>query len=50
MSCSVYRSSRPHNWIVPRPHVDAHQRYHTYGPIRPMEEPGFLERLFGRRA
>lgn len=25
------------------------QRYMRYGPIRPMEEPGFLQRLFGRR-
>jgi hypothetical protein len=35
--------------VTPRPHVDAHQRYRTYGPIRPMESPGFLERIFGKR-
>ena len=49
MSSSVYRSSRPHDWVVPRPHTDAHQRFLTYGPVRPMEEPNWLERLlFGR--
>ncbi len=50
MSSSVFRSSRPHDWIMPRPHTDAHQRLITYGPIQPMDaQPGWLERLlFGR--
>lgn len=50
MSSAVFRSSRPHNWVLPRPHTDAHQRYLTYGPIQPMDEPGFFDRLFQRRA
>lgn len=33
-----YTKSRPHESIEPRPHTDAHQRYRTYGPIRPMDE------------
>ena len=37
-------------WILPRPHRDASQRYMTYGPIQPMDEPpGFWQRLFGAR-
>lgn len=32
-----YTKSRPHESIEPRPHTDAHQRYRTYGPIRPMD-------------
>jgi len=50
MPSATFRSSRPHSSIMPRPHTDAHQRYQTYGPIQPMEKPGFFERLlFGRR-
>ena len=46
MSSAVFHSSRPNEWVLPRPHLDAHQRRLTYGPIRPMEQPGLLERLF----
>jgi len=49
MTAYRFRSSRPHEWILPRPHTDPHQRYRTYGPIQPMDEPSFLERLLGRR-
>jgi hypothetical protein len=49
MTAYRFRCSRPHEWILPRPHIDAHQRYRTYGPILPMDEPSFLERLLGRR-
>jgi hypothetical protein len=48
MSAYSFRSSRPAEWIAPRPHRDAHQRYWTYGPVQPMDEPSLLERLFGR--
>lgn len=49
MSPFVYRTSRPHESILPRAHRDAHLRYLTYGPIQPMDEPpGLLARLFGR--
>lgn len=44
-----YRTSRPDGRTMPRPHSDASLRYMTHGPILPMEEPGFLARLFGRR-
>jgi hypothetical protein len=47
MSAMRYRSSRPNNWIIPRPHRDAHQRFRTYGPVRPMHEPNWFERLLG---
>ena len=49
MSSLTFRSSRPDGWIQPRPHRDASLRYMTHGPIQPMEEPGFLARLFGAR-
>lgn len=50
MSSYVTHSSRPHESILPRAHTDAHMRMLTYGKIRPMEEPGWFERLFlGRR-
>lgn len=49
MSSLTIRSSRPHSSILPRPHTDAHQRLRTYGPIQPMDQPGFFDRLLGRR-
>ena len=49
MSGLSFRSSRPDSWVQPRPFSDASQRYRMHGPIRPMEEPGFLTRLFGLR-
>jgi len=48
MSSYTFRSSRPDGWTMPRPHRDASLRYRMHGPIQPMEEPGFLARLFGR--
>jgi hypothetical protein len=48
MASMRYRSSRPDVWVMPRPHQDPSLRYQTHGPIRPMEEPGFFARLFGR--
>ena len=49
MSSLSFRSSRPDGWVQPRPHSDASLRFITNGPIRPMEQPGFLARLFGAR-
>lgn len=49
MISSRYLSSRPHGSVVPRPQLDAHDRFRFYGPIRPMEQPSFLEKLFGKR-
>ena len=37
-----------HLSIQPRPHQDPTLRYMKHGRILPMEEPGFLARLFGR--
>ncbi|MBT0667841.1 hypothetical protein HT136_05610 [Novosphingobium profundi] len=49
MSSYGYRTSRPHESILPRPHRDASQRYLAYGPIQPMDsDRGFLSRLFDR--
>ncbi len=41
-----YRSSRPDNWTRPRSFSDATTRRMAYGRVKPMEEPGFFERLF----
>ncbi|KPH58897.1 hypothetical protein ADT71_24950 [Novosphingobium sp. ST904] len=41
----TYRSERI--W-TPRPPLDPGLRRRFHGPIQPMEEPTFLERLFGR--
>lgn len=49
MISSRYLSSRPHDSVLPRPQLDAHSRYQFYGPIQPMEQPSFLEKIFGRR-
>jgi len=49
MSSFSYRSSRPDTWVQPRAYRDASIRYMAHGPIQPMEEPGFFQRLFGRR-
>lgn len=34
-------------WNKPRPHRDASLRYMMHGPVRPMQEPTWLARLFG---
>ena len=44
-----FRTSRLHDPVAPKPPLDAHQRYRTYGPIQPMDSPSFLERIFGKR-
>ncbi|WP_228242981.1 hypothetical protein [Porphyrobacter sp. GA68] len=49
MSTYTVRSSRPDSWVQPRPYCDESIRLRTYGRIQPMERPGFLARLFGRR-
>ncbi|WAT17491.1 hypothetical protein OZN62_11265 [Aurantiacibacter sp. MUD11] len=45
----IFRSSRPDSWTSPRFHTDASFREMAHGKILPMEEPSFLEKLFGRR-
>lgn len=49
MSSLSFHSSRPDRWVAPKPYSDSSLRYKTHGKIQPMEEPGFLARLFGRR-
>ena len=49
MASQSFHSSRPDRWTMPRPYRDASLRYRKHGPIQPMEEPGFLARLFGAR-
>ena len=49
MSNPTFRSSRPDSWTNPRPYTDASLRRMVHGRIQPMEQPGFLARLFGWR-
>ena len=49
MSNLTYRTSRPDSWTLPRPHSDASSRYRSHGPVLPMQEPSWFDRLFGRR-
>jgi len=46
-TASIFKSA-PDRWTQPRPYTDATLRRLKHGAIRPMEEPGFFERLFGR--
>jgi hypothetical protein len=46
MSSYATRNSRPHPPGHRQPAIDALQRQRIYGKVRPMEEPGFFERLF----
>ncbi len=49
MSHYTFRSSRPDQWVSPRPGLDPAVRAMAYGPVRSMYEPTWLERVFGRR-
>lgn len=35
---ATYRSSRPTESVLPRPHRDASQRFSTYGRVQPMDD------------
>lgn len=45
---SPYHSSKPDKWTEPRPYQDASLRYRTHGPLQPLHEPSWWERLFGK--
>ncbi|WP_171033092.1 hypothetical protein [Qipengyuania marisflavi] len=49
MSSLSFHSSRPDRWVNPKPYSDASLRHQHHGKILPMEQPGFLARLFGAR-
>jgi hypothetical protein len=49
MSSLSFHSSSPDRWAKPKPYSDSSLRYQMHGKILPMEEPGFLARLFGPR-
>ena len=42
-----YTTSKPDPWLSPRPYTDASLRRRDYGPVQPMHEPSWLERLLG---
>ena len=37
-----YTRSLPDVWTSPRPHSDASQRFHHYGPLEPMDCPSVM--------
>ena len=47
-SYPIHRS-RPAPWTSPRPYSDPCLRALAYGPVRPMHEPAWWERLLGRQ-
>ena len=47
MSHYSFRSSKPNHWVSPRRYSDPCLRALAYGPVRPMREPGWWERLLG---
>jgi hypothetical protein len=53
MSAYTFRSSRPDQWVSPRPTRDPARRRAIHGPLVPMDEPSLsqrvLARLFARR-
>lgn len=49
MSQFSFRSSPADSWTQPRPYRDASLRRMKCGPIKPMDQPGFLARLLGAR-
>lgn len=48
MSAYTFRSSRPDNWVAPRPYLDESLRAQTYGRVHPMEPPSMAERVLAR--
>jgi hypothetical protein len=46
MSNYTTHSSLADRWSKPRTQLDPSIRRRIHGPIRPMEEPSFFERLF----
>ncbi len=46
MSAYIFRSSRPDHWVSPRPTRDPARLSAIHGPLRPMQQPGLLARLF----
>ncbi len=48
MSQYTFRSSKPDQWVSPRPQLDPFRRAHAYGRIQPLNPPSLIERLLGR--
>ena len=40
-------STQSASWGMPRRTLDPSMRRKIFGPVRPMEQPGFLQRLLG---
>jgi hypothetical protein len=49
MSAYTFRSSRPDQWVSPRPTRDPARGRAIHGPLRPMERPTLLGRLLGHQ-
>ena len=42
MTSARFTSSRPPEWVLPRPHRDPGMRRQHFGPLVPMEQPPSL--------
>lgn len=49
MSAYTFRSSRPDQWVSPRPTRDPARGLAIHGPLRPMHQPGLLARMLALR-
>ena len=49
MTAARIHTSPPDRWTSPRPHSDPSLRRAKHGPVRPMHEPGWIERMFTGR-
>lgn len=47
MSAYTFRSSRPDQWVNPRPTRDPARLRAIHGPLQPMQRPSLLARMFG---
>jgi hypothetical protein len=48
MSAYTFHSSRPDQWVSPRPTRDPARRRAIHGPLQPLARPGLLARLLGQ--
>lgn len=48
MSAYTFHSSRPDQWVSPRPTQDPALRRAIHGPLQPMDQPGISARIFAR--
>ena len=41
---SIFKS-KPDHWTAPRPYCDASIRFHKHGPVQPMHNPNWVDKM-----